>query len=84
MIVVKMELWPGGDHTRARILGIIQIANDGTGDVNFGNYTVEASHAGKYFNKRKEPYRRGRVRGFRRILSPYRLLSRALAAIKET
>ncbi len=83
MIVVKMELWPGGDKSKARPLGVIMIANDGTGDAESGDYLVEASHAGKYFGKRKEPYKSGKVKGFLRGLSPYRLLYRALKAINE-
>ena len=31
MIVVKIELWPGGDETRARSMGHAEIANDGSG-----------------------------------------------------
>lgn len=83
MIVVKMELWPGGDESRMRPLGTVHIINDGTGSVARGNYTVEAFHAGSYI-KRKGVWKRGRVRGFLRNLSPYRLLCRALTAVGET
>ena len=37
-IVVKLELWPGGDKERARTMGILIIANDGTGTASRGNY----------------------------------------------
>lgn len=84
MIVVRIELWPHGDQARARQLGVIAITNDGTGTAATGNYEVVASHAGNYFGKRKEPYKRGRVRGFLRNLSPYRLLFRALKELGET
>ena len=84
MVVVKLELWPGGDETQARPLGIIAIANDGTGNADAGNYTAEASHAGRYFGRRREPYKRCRVTGFARCLSPYRLLYRVLKAMGET
>lgn len=84
MIVVKMELWPRGDKTRARPLGELVICNDGTGTPAQGNYTVEAKHAGKFYGQRREPYKRGRVMGFVRTLSPYRLLYRALKDLGET
>lgn len=84
MIVVKIELWPGGDKEKARPLGVVTLFNDGTGDRATGNYNVIASHAGKFFGKKKEPYKKGRVVGFLRNLSPYRLLFRALKALGET
>jgi hypothetical protein len=83
MIVVKVELWPFGDEDKARLLGVLMIANDGTGDNKKASYEVQASHAGKYFGKRKEPYKTGRVEGFLRSLSPYRLIFRALKALGE-
>ena len=83
MIVVTMELHPHGDKTKARPLGVIMIANDCTGDESLGNYEVTASHAGHFFGKRKEPYKTGKVKGFPRKWSPYKLLARALKAIGE-
>lgn len=84
MIHVRIELWPGGDRERASFLGAMNIANDGSGDLSIGNYDVAACHAGIYAGKRREPYKTGRVTGFPRRLSPYRLLYRALKAIGET
>lgn len=83
MIVVKMELWPGGDKAGKRALGVIVIANDGTGTDGSGNYRFSLSHAGRYFGKRKEPWKSGKVRGFVCSLSPYRLLARCLKAAGE-
>lgn len=83
MIVVKIELWPSGDPTAIKPLGVITITNDGTGDKATGNYDVAATHAGVFFGKRADPYKTGKVRGFSRRLSPYRLLCRALKAIGE-
>ena len=40
-IVVKLELWPGGDKERARTMGILIIANDGTGTASRGNYDYQ-------------------------------------------
>ena len=37
-IVVKLELWPGGDQELARTIGALLIVNDGSGTYNRGNY----------------------------------------------
>lgn len=84
VIVIKMELWRGGDPTQVRTLGEIRIINDGSGTAEVGNYKVEASHAGMYYRPGGKPWKTGRVIGFARRLSPYRLLCRALKAIYET
>jgi len=83
MVVVKIEMWPHGDESKAYPLGKIEIANDGTGDAQSGNYDVTAFHAGIFYGKRREPYKTGRVVGFLRRLSPYALLAKALKAIGE-
>lgn len=83
MVVVRIEMWPHGDESKAYPLGAVFIANDGTGDASLGNYDVTAVHAGAYFGKRKEPYKTGRVVGFLRKLSPYTLVAKALKAIGE-
>jgi hypothetical protein len=78
MIVVTIELWPGGYKEKSRPLGVISITNDGTGTKEKSNYNYVLSHAGMFFGKRKEPFKKGSVRGFFRNLSPYRLLARCL------
>jgi len=80
MIVVRIELWPFGDHTKARLLGVASISNDGTGDLKHGNYNAELSHAGKYLGERKGTWKRGRVERHLRKLSPYHLVYKALKA----
>jgi hypothetical protein len=45
MIVVKIELWPRGDRTKAREIGRTYIANVG-GDVKRGNYDVAVCRKG--------------------------------------
>jgi hypothetical protein len=79
MIVIKLELWPGGDSSHSRPLGLICIANDGTGDDERGNYDVAASDCKDV----RKPYKAGKVKGFRRKWSPYRLLGMALKVIGE-
>lgn len=77
MLVIKLELWPQGDQAKARPMGEIRIANDGSGTPEKGNYRVELSHSGMYVGKRGV-YRRGRVEGFPRRASVYEILRRAL------
>lgn len=84
MIVVKVELWPGGDKTRKRPLGRMKIWNDNSGTATAGNYKFELAHAGVYYGKRKGPFKTGRVRNFLRRLSPYRLIYRCLKEAEET
>ena len=77
MVVVKIELWPGGDKSKARLLGVATIANQGTGDATHGNYKVDLTHSGVYFGK-PGTWRTGYVLGHRRDLSPYHLVMKAL------
>lgn len=79
MIVVRVELWPKGDQQRARLLGLMRIANDGSGSEALGNYHVTIDKSPEYA-KRPGIYRRGRVQGFRRRLGPWPLLQAALTA----
>lgn len=77
MIVVRMELWPGGDESRKRPLGVAFIVNDGTGTVDRGSYAVMLSR----MKDATEPWRLGRVRDWpRRTGSPWDLLVKACAA----
>jgi hypothetical protein len=79
MVVVTIEMWPGGDEGKKYPIGQVTLTNDGTGDSVAGNYEAIVSHGGCYFG-RPGAYRSGKVRGFARALSPYHLLARALAA----
>ena len=38
MIVIKIEIWPHGDTSKARILGVGTIANTGQGTPELGRY----------------------------------------------
>lgn len=77
MVVVKIELWPKGQKDKARTLGVVTIANDGTGDTRKGNYNAVLSHSGKYFDK-EGIWRTGRVERHSRNLSPYHLVFEVL------
>ncbi len=79
MVVVKVELWPGGDESQAKTIGVAKVVNDQTGDEVASNYLVELSHSGSYFG-RPGVWKQGRVTGYRRQLSPYHLVYLALKA----
>ncbi len=77
MLVIKIELWPGGDKSRARSLGEAEIANVG-GDAQIGDYAVRLLKWGGG----RRTWKKGEVRGFPRLrLGPWDLLYRALASI---
>lgn len=95
MLVIRIELWPRGDHTRARSLGVATIANVG-GTVKQGDYECRLFKSPEYSasaEKRpleqmltrptaKETWRKGRVEGFSRLrLGPWDLLFRALGEL---
>jgi hypothetical protein len=93
MIVIELKMWPKGDHTRARSLGIATISNEG-GRADSCDYEVilfKAPEYSKQAEKRplhemlnrplaKEIWRKGIVKAFPRLrLGPWDLLFRALA-----
>ena len=75
MIVIKVEIWPYGDASKARSLGVAVIVNDGTGRATSGNYSVHLSTAGDHARKWKS----GKVKQFpRKKLLAWDLIYRAL------
>ena len=46
MIRITIELYPRGDYNAAKTLGVMDIWNDGTGDIKTGNYKFCAWKAG--------------------------------------
>lgn len=77
MIVIRVELWPFGDKTKARHLGTALIANDG-GDRRTGHYWVKLFSRGK----RKRLWKEGVVADFPRLrLTAWDLLYRSLRNI---
>lgn len=84
MIVVRIELWPGGHSARAREIGRAHIVNcGGSADAALGNYKAQLFKSPEYA-KTPGVWRSGAVLGFRRkgpgALGPWDLLLRALAA----
>ena len=61
MIVVKIELWPGGDQDRAVVMHTAAIVNDTTGTPTRGNYYFTLSKRGGM-----KVYKKGCVEGFAR------------------
>ena len=81
MLVVKIELWPGGDESQARTLTTGRIYNDGhsPGHPRRGNYEVALNGQGR---NRGGLWRTGRVENFPRLSSgPWELLRRALNSV---
>lgn len=88
MVYVRVELWPGGDRTKARLLQEATIANvGGTGE--FGNYAVKVSHSTTYKGNGfadpirpalAEVWKSGGIAGHARKLSPFHLVCKAVGA----
>jgi hypothetical protein len=95
MLVIRIEIWPRGDHTAARSLGVATISNVG-GTLETGNYECRLFKAPEYSKQAetrplhqmltqplaKETWRKGYVEKFpRRRLGPWDLVFRALGAV---
>lgn len=86
MIVIKAELWPGGDEASAVDLGRMVITNDLQGslssDLRGGHYDVRIEK-GKLYSSRGGIWKSGKVIGFPRTskrVGPWELLFLALKA----
>ncbi len=87
MIYVRIEMHPRGDKSRARLLGEMHIANDGTGTETTGNYMAILTRALSKSSEgnRVRAWKQARVAGFpRKRLGPYDLLYRVLKATVGT
>ena len=77
MLRVTIEVIPRGDEGRKRHIGTVEIANEGTGNAELGNYAVRLSK----FGRPQQNWMRGAVRGFDRLRrGPYDLLLQSLIA----
>jgi len=54
MIVIKIEIWPDGDLSKARILGVGTIANTGLGTPKLGQYRAFFDSTGPSGPKHRE------------------------------
>ena len=84
MIVVKLEMWPGGNPAKAREIGRTYINNVG-GTEKRGDYDVRVCRKGhvdhhvKVFREGKGIVRRGHVSNYPRLsYNVWRLIIRAL------
>jgi hypothetical protein len=81
VIVIRLELWPQGDESKKRLLGVAQIANVG-GTADLGDYDAIIFKSPEYAT-RPGVWRRGQVSGFHRRsrrVGPWELLWLALEA----
>jgi len=77
MLLVTVEVVPGGNILSRRILGVMKIANDRSGTDFEGNYVAEISGP--------EAYNACRVKGFRRLENgPWELVLAALEKAPKT
>lgn len=87
MIVVKVELWPGGVEDNAIDLGVAKIANDLQGSLSSalrgGDYDIRIEKGAMYSRRPGDVWKKGRVEGFPRQsnrVGPWELLFLALKA----
>ena len=80
MLVVRVELWPGGDDRKRREIALMTITNDGTGDIKTGNYVGSVFRKGCLAEDRtKRPLRSAEVKGYKRLnLHVWSLVGRML------
>ncbi len=75
MLRITVELLPMGDESCKRLLSVAEIANDGTGTLDAGNYVFSISDR----EQRGGVWRQGTVTGFpRQRLTAWDLLYRVL------
>lgn len=78
MIRVTIEMLPRGDESKARHMGTIEIANEGTGTLDLGNYKVRCSKMAKP----TQTWKTGAIKGFnRKTRGVHDLLLLALLAV---
>lgn len=61
MIRCTIELLPGGQESHARTIGIVEIANTGTGSEEIGNYAVALKKTPPFSGALRAAWRRGRI-----------------------
>ena len=80
MLVVKIELWPGGDEKRCREIGRMRIINQGgTASAERGDYSIHLMRKGTTDTMQ----RTGEVLDYPRLSYPvWKLVRRALEALE--
>ncbi len=78
MLVIKVELWPGGVEEEAETVGVMQIINDKSGSYGKGNYDARILK----WEQVDKSWKEGRVEAFPRAkLSHWDLVYRALKSM---
>ena len=81
MLVVKIELWPGGWEDRKKEIGRLVIVNDGSGTKNRGNYRTLLMRRGT----KNTVLREGRVGNHSRLSkSVWNLVHKALESVMSS
>jgi hypothetical protein len=79
VLVVRVELWPGGDPTRIKEIACVTIVNDGSGDELKGNYDCASIRCGQsHMDPTTKPVRTARVEQYLRTRPVLNLVVRAL------
>lgn len=79
MIYIRIEMWPGGDQKRSRLLAEGTIANTGTGTEEIGVYKYDLSRVVQDGTESRLRWKRGVVSGFPRLRqNVWQLLQRCL------
>lgn len=76
MLMIRVELWPHGEHQLARTLATLRIWNDGTGTADVGNYKFNCHIAPSSWGP--EEMREGAVTKHDRKLSVWTLIGKAI------
>lgn len=61
MIRCTIELLPGGDETRRRTIGLVEIANIATNPANFGTYAVVLKKCPPFRGALRQAWRKGQI-----------------------
>lgn len=82
MLRVEIKLIPFGFKDLEKTLGVVEIINDGTGDLRVGNYDVLLSDEGMFTTDGESRLlSSARLEGFKRMKAgPYQILLAALLA----
>lgn len=78
MLVVKIEVWPFGSEEQRRDIAQMVIVNDGTGDLEWGNYDIWVPDPLDHPNDVTTTMPDGRIEDHERIAPVWDLVERAL------
>lgn len=83
MIVVKVDLDNANGPEFDKHLFTMVIGNDGTGDMEYGNYDVYLGYSGcdDEFEVLTDPFKRGRVENHIRSSQPISLIQKAVESV---